>query len=638
MGRQDVTPDLGPEAIRAFTKGLLEDLRALEQIVSRGMIESGVRRIGAEQEFFLVDHQFRAAPVATSLLPELEDAGFTTELARFNLETNLDPQELTGDCFARVEQQLRDRLEMARRVARRHGAEVVLTGILPSLTKSDLSLDNITPRPRYYALNEALTKMRGGTYRLQIEGIDELHMEHDSAMLEACNTSFQVHLQVSADEFAARYNAAQAMTAPVLAAAVNSPLLFGRRLWAETRIALFQQSLDTRAASPHLRELAPRVRFGEDWVKDSVVELFQEDIMRFRVLMATEVGQDPFSEMEAGRVPRLEALQLHNSTVYRWNRPCYGISNGRPHLRIECRSIPAGPSIVDEIANMAFWVGLVTAAVPAHPDLTERLDFDAAKSNFLAAARHGPAAVFTWLDGSQVKAFDLIKHDLLPLAAGGLRDAGVAATDVDRYLGIIERRVDTGQTGAQWHLASLAGLRNQGTRAERLAALTAATVTRQQEVTPVHDWPLARLEEAGGWKQNYTRVDQYMLTDLFTVNEDELVDLVAFLMDRRKIRHVLVEDGEHRLVGLVSYRGLLRLIANGKAGANGLGMPVKEIMTRDPITITPETLTTEAISLMRKNGISILPVVKNDKLVGVVTEAEFLPIASQLLEEKLRET
>ncbi len=637
MGRQDVAPDLGPEAIRLFTKSLLDDLRALEHMIAEGMIESGVTRIGAEQEMFLVDHRWRPAPIATELLPELEGANFTTELALFNLETNLDPFVLTGDCFAALEGQLMERLELVRRVAREHRGEVVLTGILPSLSKSDLSLDNITPRPRYYALNEALTKMRGGAYRLHIDGTDELHIEHDSAMLEACNTSFQVHLQVSAEEFARCYNAAQALTAPVLAASVNSPLLFGRRLWAETRIALFQQSLDTRSASPHLRELAPRVSFGEKWVDKSAVEVFQQDIMRFRVLMATEVDQDPFAELAADRVPKLKALQLHNSTVYRWNRPCYGISNGKPHLRIECRSIPAGPSPVDEVANAAFWIGLVSASRTRFDDLTRRMDFDDAKANFLSAARHGLNAVFTWLDGEDIKATDLIRDKLLPVAREGLLDANVATGDVDRYLGIIEARVESGRTGAQWLLRSMANLRTSGTRAERLAALTAATVDRQTDGAPAHEWPLARLEEAGGWKRNYLTVEQYMVTDLFTVNEDELVDLVAFLMDKQRIRHVLVEDNEHRLVGLVSYRSILRIVASGKVREAGLSMPVKDIMKRELITITPETTTLDAIELMSQHRLPVLPVVKNEKLVGVVTEADFMPISRQLIQEKLKE-
>jgi CBS domain-containing protein/gamma-glutamylcysteine synthetase len=633
----DVEPDLTPGAIRAFTKALLRDLQALEQMLEQGMIESGIRRFGSEQEIFLVNRGWRPAPVSVEVLEDLEDDAFTTELARFNLEMNLDPVRLGGHCFRTVESNLEDHLQKVRDAARAQGAEVCLSGILPTLTKSDLSMDNITPKARYFALNEALTRMRGGSYRLRIEGTDELHIEHDSVMLEACNTSCQFHLQVSADEFARFYNVAQAVTAPVLAASVNSPLLFAKRLWAETRIALFQQSIDTRSATLHLRELSPRVRFGDRWVRESVTELFQEDIARFRVIMSSPVEEDPIDMLSKGLIPRLSALQLHNSTVYRWNRPCYGISEGKPHLRIECRVLPSGPTVVDEVANAAFWTGLVLGAVEEYGDITRIMDFDDAKGNFLAASKLGLKAALQWVGGEPVGAPRLILETLLPLARHGLEAIEVDDDDITRYLDIIRERVETGCTGSVWTLRSLAGMKEQGTRAERLAAVTAGMVRRQQEGRPVHLWEPAELHEAGGWKQNYLRVEQYMTTSLFTVNEDELVDLVAFLMDRKQIRHVLVEDDEHRLVGLVSYRSILRLVAEGEDETAAEERPVKTVMERNPVTVAPETLTSRAIELMRTHRVSCLPVIKGGKLVGLVSERDFMPIAYQLLEERLQD-
>jgi CBS domain-containing protein len=634
---QDLVPERNPEAVRQFTRALLRDLQALEQMLDRDLIEAGVRRFGAEQEMFLVDRGWRPAPVAVEVLERLGEP-FTTELARFNLEVNLEPMMLEGDAFRRLEARLDELVARARETAAVEGAGVILTGILPTLAKSDLTLDNITPKARYYALNDALTRMRGGTaYRLRIEGTDELNIEHDSVMLEACNTSCQVHLQVSADEFARFYNAAQAVTAPVLAAAVNSPLLFGKRLWAETRIALFQQSLDTRSATLHMRELSPRVRFGDRWVRDSVVDLFQEDIARFRVLLASHVDEDPLAMLARGEVPSLQALQLHNSTVYRWNRPCYGISEGHAHLRIECRALGSGPTVVDEVANAVFWLGAVMGAAAEYGDIAEVMDFDDAKGNFLTAAKLGLKAALSWVGGEPVSAPRLLRETLLPLAREGLLSCGVDEGDVDHYLGIVRARVESGQTGSQWMLRSLHGMREHGTRSERLGAVTAATVRLQQEGRPVHEWPLAELKEAGGWKENYLRVEQYMTTHLFTVHEDELVELVAFLMDRKQIRHVLVEDDEHRLVGLVSYRSVVRLIAQAGADGGPEERPVKTIMERDPATVSPETPTLEAITLMRERRVSCLPVVKAGKLVGLVSERDFMPIAYQLLEERLSE-
>ncbi|MFW6199307.1 MAG: glutamate-cysteine ligase family protein [Gemmatimonadota bacterium] len=635
MGQQDVRPDLDPRSIRAFTRAILRDLQALERMLEGRMFESDIRRCGAEQELFLVDRGWRPAPVSQEVLGHLpEDGPFTTELARFNLEINLDPLVLEGRVFSTLEEKLRERIAQVREAAHQADAEVILTGILPTLSKSDLSMDSITPIPRYYALNEALTRMRGGEYRLRIEGTDELNIKHDSVMLEACNTSAQFHLQVSAEEFVDVYNVAQVATAPVLAAGVNSPLLFGRRLWAETRIALFQQSLDTRSATLHLRDVSPRVRFGDRWAEESVVELFQEDIARFRVLLAKEVDEDPFAVLERGEVPKLQALQLHNGTVYRWNRPCYGITDGKPHLRIECRSLPSGPSVVDEVANAAFWMGLVMGMVREHGDITEHMAFDDAKSNFLAAARLGLNARFDWIGGETISARRLILERLLPLARDGMTVLAIDGGDADRYLGVVEDRVRSETTGAHWLIRSLAGMDREATRGERLSALTAALFRRQQSGEPVHEWSVGELDEGGGWEPNFMTVEQYMTTSLITVNQEELVDLVAFLMEREEIRHVLVEDDEHHLVGIVSYRSLLRLMAEGGETAD---VAVGTIMEDDPISVSPETPTMEAIEIMRDEGVSCLPVVKGGKLVGLVTERDFMPIAYQLLADKLRE-
>jgi CBS domain-containing protein len=632
---QAVASEMEKDSVRAFTKALLKDLQALERMLEDGMIESGVRRFGCEQEMFLVNQAWRPAPVAMEVLERLDGEAFTTELARFNLEVNLEPMMLGGTCFSALHESIEELLGMVREAASEVGATVVLTGILPTLGKSDLTLDNISPVPRYHALNESLTRMRGGAYRLQLEGHDELQIEHDSVMLEACNSSCQVHLQVDAADFAAMYNMAQAMIGPVLAAAVNSPILFGKRLWAETRIALFRQSLDTRSTSVHLREFSPRVRFGDRWVKESVTELFEEDIAQFRVLLAEETVEDPFEQLAAGDIPRLRALQLHNSTVYRWNRPCYGISEGNPHLRIECRALPSGPTVLDEVANAAFWIGLVLGSQSEYGDITERLSFDDAKYNFLTASRQGLNAGFRWLDGESVTAPKLILETLIPLAQSGL-EAYVDRSEIDKYLGVIRDRVESGRTGSDWMMRSLSEMKDRGTRSERMTALTAAIADRQLEAKPCHEWALARLEEAGGWTKNYIKVEHYMTTQLFTVQEDELLEMVAFLMERNQIHHVPVEDDQHRLVGLVSYRSIVRMVSDvGSEGDKGT-TPVRTIMEPDPLSVTPETSTLDAIYLMRKNGVSCLPVLKGEKLVGLVTEADFMPIAYELLERQLK--
>jgi CBS domain-containing protein len=634
MGRLDVRRNPTPEAVREFSRAVLRDVEALEAMLEGGMLESGVRRIGAEQEVFLTDADMAPACIASDLLEDLSgDSRFTSELARFNLEMNLEPVVAGPDLLSEFRSRLEDGLATLDAAARRRGARVVLTGILPTLGKSHLGADSMMPIERYHALNEAVMKLAGGTLRLSLQGIDEVQMEHDSAMVEACNTSFQVHWQADPESFAQQYNIAQAILAPVLAAAVNSPMFLGRRLWRETRIALFQQATDIRPSSPYPRERLPRVWFGEEWLSGSAAELFKDNIMRYRLLLSAVLVEDPGEVLEAGGVPELSALQLHNGTIYRWNRPCFGVFDGRPHVRIECRALPAGPTIIDEVANAAFWIGLMGSGADAFGDVTERMRFDAARANFIAAARLGLDAGFDWLDGNHASARPLIRDVLLPVARDGLRSLGVRDDDASRYLGIIDRRVETGMTGAQWLIRSDLALRDVCPRPERLATLTTEMARMAATATPVHEWPIARRGNSRS-RAGYERVENCMTTDLITVLEDDAVDVVAFIMDQRGVRQLLVENDEGRLVGLVSYRSLLRVLVLGRVTKFGTPVPVRDIMVSDLITVEPATPTVEAIRIMRENRITALPVVQDERLVGIVTEHDFLPVLGRLLRDE----
>ncbi len=634
MGETEIKQESAPEELRAFMRKVLGDLRALEKMLAEGMFETGTTRIGAEQELFLIDRSHRPAPLALEVLEAIDDPRFTTELARFNLEANLDPIVLGADTLSRLETQLDEVVAVARRGARKLGAEVLLAGILPTLDKTDLTLDNMTPKSRYFAIAEATQRLSGGDFELRIKGRDELRVTHDSVMTEACNTAFQVHFQVEPRSFARLYNIAQALAAPVLAAATNSPLLFGKRLWSETRIAVFSQSVDTRH-HPYRRQQPPRVSFGESWIDDSVLEIFREDIARFKLLIATEVDEDPFAVLAAGRIPELKALCLHNGTVYRWNRPCYGISEGRPHLRIENRILPSGPTVVDQVANAAFWFGGIKALADGWGDVRKHLDFDAVKENFLAAARLGLRAQFRWDGERSLPAEELILRELVPAARTGLRALGIAGEEADRYLDVLEERTSSRRTGSRWLVYSLAELGSEGNPTERLASLTAATLARQKEGQPVHTWPLAKLARDRGRERHYAQVGSLMTTDLFTVNENDVIDLVANVMDWKHIRHVPVEDNAHRLVGLVTHRGLMRVLAQNY-GTPMQPIPVRQVMQRSVVTVGPHTPTLEAIELMKEHRISCLPVEENGRLVGIMTERDLIKISGELLEDFLR--
>jgi CBS domain-containing protein len=638
MGRQEVEEPGSGEAQRAFVRRVLEDAQALELMIAAGMIESGVRRIGAEQEVFLIDRAGAPAPVAMEVLDRLNSPLVSTELALFNLEINLPPVLLEDGCFSSMAATLKELLARVSAAAEPSGAEVVLAGILPTLRASDLVPQNLTPFPRYRELDRAVTALGHGSFQIHIRALDDLRLTRESLIVESSNCSFQTHLQVTPEEFPRLYNAAQAFAAPVLAAATNSPLLLGKRLWHETRIALFQQATDLRGPETG-RTVVPRVTFGRRWVERSVLEIYREDIARFRPILGIDDDERPIEVVERGGIPGLAALRLHNGTVWRWNRPCYGTTDGKPHLRIENRILPSGPSVEDEIGNAALWLGLMRGAIARELDVARRMDFEAAHGNFIAAARLGLDAQLHWLDGRTVAADRLLLDELIPFAYEGLRAAGVAAADADRFLGVVARRVATRRTGSRWALDSLAAMEAgdpRGTAAERLAALTGAMRRRQKDGTPGHEWPLARLEDSGATAERDARVEQYMTTELFTVRPDDPIELAAHLMDWRGTRHVPVEDEDNRLIGTVSYRAILRLVARGGLETGEAKLPVSKIMRADPVTVFPDTPIADAIETMVKHGVSGLPVVRDGRLVGIVSERDLLRIARELLLGRLR--
>lgn len=632
MGEQNVRQILDKGEMRKFTQNLFRDIRAMEIMLQRGMFEDGITRIGAEQELCLIDRSYLPAPIAPQLLKEIKNPAFTNELSTFNLEINLDPQVFAGDCLHLMEKQLKSCLGELSEDLKRYAAEYIMVGILPTIRRSDLSLDNLTPNPRYFALNDAIMAMRGGPYEFRIQGSDELVTSHDTLMFESCNTSFQVHYQVSPKEFVSKYNWAQAITAPVLSVATNSPLLLGHRLWRETRIALFQQAADTRNSTEYSRDMQPRVFFGDQWLEKSPMEIFKEEASRYRILISTPIEEDSMEVLNSGGVPKLKALRLHSGTIYTWNRACYGITNGKPHLRIENRVLPSGPTVLDEMANTAFWLGLMHGMPQNYRNLNKRFDFDHVKSNFMRAAKMGMGAMFRWVDNKPYSAQELICKELIPLAREGLAQAKIKKRDIDRYLNVIQERAETGKSGSQWILDSFNSLKKKGTKEEAIVATTAGIVKRQKTNKPVHKWSKAKINEAGSWKNRYWRIEQIMSRSLYTVREDDLVDLVANIMSWKKITHLPVENPKGEFVGLVTARELLHHISTRLP--DDPPASVCDIMVQKVPTVTGDTLTTDAISMLRKNDITCLPVLDGgSKLIGIVTDRDFVNVADHFLHE-----
>ncbi|TAI47112.1 CBS domain-containing protein [Flagellimonas allohymeniacidonis] len=612
MGEKNVTRHTDALEKQIFEQHLVKDVKALEMLLDRQLFEDDIVRIGAEQELCIIDKHNQPYDINLKLLEEINDPHFTSELASYNLEINLDPFELKGDCFSKVENQLNSLLAKADDFAAKSKGHVLLAGILPTIGMKEVSFEYFTPVPRYMALNNSLLALKGGDFNLKIRGVDELYLRHDSVLFEGCNTSFQMHLQIPSHDFVSSYNWAQAIAGPVLSICCNSPLLMGRELWKETRIALFQQSLDTRQTSYALKDQVPRVGFGSRWAKGSVAEIFKEDISKHRILLTKPIEEDSVEVIESGGIPELYALRLHNGTVYRWNRPCYGVGGGKPHLRIENRYIPSGPSPLDEIANFAFWVGLMKGRPSSYDDMEKKMDFKCAKQNFIKAARMGKETIFIW-ENEEITAEELILKELLPIAHEGLKKCNVDKADIERLLSIIAQRT-SGRTGDQWQVQNYRKLRKSHRPGKALSQLTQGMRENQKNNLPVHQWadikPTKKTEESGP-----ASVASIMSTKLYTLHEDDYVVMAKAIMEWNNINHIPVENRKGKLVGLLTTSHLQSL----KEKDNLEWLSVKDVMVTDVISIDPTTNIKEAKEIMDRNEIGCLPVCTKNKPVGIIS-------------------
>ncbi len=625
MGEHRVYDASDERRTQAFVRGMLEDIHALELLIERDLIERDTRRIGVEQEMYLIDRHGYPAPVAEPLVRHLDDPRFSTEFARFNLEANLPPR-LIGKGFLRaMETELHETLDQAQSAARALNADVLLTGILPTLRPADVQLGNLTGEPRYKCLNDACMAARGGAFTLTIDGIERFESSHDCVVIEGANTSLQLHLQVNPADAARLYNLAQLISAPLLAAAANAPVLLGRRVWCETRVALFERAFEYRSVPQLTRGVPSRVGFGEAWVQDSILEVFRDNAMRYHVIMVTERDEQPLACIEAGGVPELAALCLHNGTVWRWNRPCYGITDGKPHLRIENRALPAGPTVIDQVANAALFYGLMQQLDDEYGEVSQRLAFDNAKTNFLSAAQHGLDAELVWLDGRRVGARALLLDDLIPAARAGLSTLQLRGEEIDRYLDVMQARCESGRTGARW-LLDLLDTADAGNR-DAICRDAVATMRKQQQADdPVHRWDTAAANP-GATGTGADTVGEIMSTDLFTVRPDDVIDLATSVMQWKHVRHIPVESASGELVGLLSTRELLQLPAQDLQNP----VAVATIMQHDPPTVSPDMPLQTAIDQMLHNDSGCLLVVARGQLAGIVTERDLLRVTAARL-------
>jgi gamma-glutamyl:cysteine ligase YbdK (ATP-grasp superfamily) len=463
-----------------------------ERMLAQDLFEKGRKLCGIELELHLIDGQGRPAMVNRQVLERIASPDFQTEIGLFNLEVNIAPHKLVSSVFEELREELDTALHYAHRVAGACGAGVAMIGVLPTLDEAHLVRENFTDEDRYVLLNDQISVLRGEDFRVRIEGErEELDTAFPTIMPEACCTSVQFHLQVTPDGFARAWNAAQAIAGVQVALGANSPFLLGKKLWHETRIALFEQSTDFRTVELAAQGVRPRVWFGERWVRGPA-ELFRENIKYFTSLLPRIGGEDSEAVLAAGGIPHLPELRLHNSTVYRWNRPVYDVARGKPHLRVENRVLPAGPTVVDVLANAALFYGLVRALADEESPVWRSLAFAEARENLHRAAREGIGAELTWPGVGSVSAGKLVTEVLLPLAAEGLDRWGIDPRERDLYLGVIEGRARTGRNGAVWQIEQVGYLEDKLglTRPDAIAAMMRRYAQLGRDGQPVHTWPV----------------------------------------------------------------------------------------------------------------------------------------------------
>jgi gamma-glutamyl:cysteine ligase YbdK (ATP-grasp superfamily) len=490
VGRDIHAIKISGEDRRKYRDKVRRSLDAFARMLRERKFDEGGNTVGQEIELNLTDEHGMPSMRNADVLDAIASPAWATEVGQFNLEINVPPRTLEGDALASLETELRGDLNAADARARSVGSHLVMVGILPTLAEHDVQEETMSANERYKVLNEQIFAARGEDMRIEVDGGTEQLLTHtDSITPEAACTSVQLHIQVTPDSFANYWNAAQAIAGVQVALAANSPYLFGKQLWHETRITLFEQATDTRPDELKEQGVRPRVWFGERWIT-SVFDLFEENLRYFPALLPICEDEEPLDVLDQGQIPALAEMSLHNGTIYRWNRPVYDTAGGTPHLRVENRVLPAGPTIADVVANSAFYYGLVRSLAEAQRPIWTQMSFTTAAENLHEAARNGLDAQLYWPGVGDTPVTELILRRLLPLAREGLAHWGADSAAADRLLGIIEQRCLTGQNGAAWQIATVSDLttRHNLDRAEALRRMTLAYVDRMHSNDPVHTW------------------------------------------------------------------------------------------------------------------------------------------------------
>lgn len=479
-----------------FRQKVQDCLDALAIMLADETFDVGEPKIGMEIELNLVDGTMGPAMANAEVLEAIADPDYQTELGQFNIEINVAPRPLSGKSIVQLELDLRQSLDAADASARSAHSRIAMVGMLPTLAEKHFHHRWLSANPRYDLLDQQIFSARGEDIAVDLTGVElpgaaspeALTTEFDTILPEAACTSVQLHLQVAPEDFASYWNSAQAIAGVQVALAANSPFFAGKALWHETRIPLFEQATDTRPQELKNQGVRPRVWFGERWIT-SIFDLFEENSRYFPALLPVCSEEDPKAVLAAGGTPELSELRMHNGTVYRWNRPIYDSAGDGHHLRLENRVLPAAPSVVDTLADAAFYYGTVKTLADADRPLWTQMSFHAAVENLQSAAKSGFDARLYWPEVGWVSPQELVLRRLLPMADAGLSAYGVDAEVRDRYLGIIEARCLSRRSGSVWQRDAVVARERAGDdRESALSGMLADYLTQMDEGRPVHTW------------------------------------------------------------------------------------------------------------------------------------------------------
>lgn len=494
MGIEITQSEFEPDSYLQFQEKLHKNLDALDQLLQSkdfGKSAPGSSAIGAELEMYIIDSESRPLCINQQILEAAQDPQLTLELNRYNLEYNLTPYAINSQPFSSTEQEIVTQLRKLNHLAQQYEGRILPIGILPTLQPCHFGPEFLTDRQRYKTLVEQLVKRRGSDFRIDINGEHPLQADMKDCTLEGANTSFQIHYRIDPAAYSNTFNAFQMVTPLLIAIGANSPGLFGHSLWCETRIPLFKQSIDSRKKDHYQWHEPARVNFGQGWVRNSALEIFREVVSIYSPLLPICNDEDPVDLVHRGLVPSLAELRLHQSSVWLWNRPVFDDANGG-HLRIELRALPAGPTAIDMVANAAFYIGLAESYRDEMPQLMCALPFGLAEFNFYRAAQSGLNANIVWPSLKQSgcqqhKIIDILRHSV-SRAKSGLISIGITEPEADKYMSVIQNRINNRQTGASWQSDRIKYYRSKYSNAESQRLMLEDYINHSATNTPVSEW------------------------------------------------------------------------------------------------------------------------------------------------------